>query len=361
MSDHRLSIQRGLNAGRSVYDLALDLGLSDWEVVSLGRELGLIDDGLTKADLLFLASWSKKLPRPVIADALKLPSQNIWRYQNKHRLSAVSADSISQQVAVSTFQFLIESKLKLPLDKNLPKRLSRECFSGPYYSIYSYALDEVKASRSWFSALGMLAQISYPLLYRHFQFKAGNAAEFATKDQLNEALQWSFEKMTGIDLLDHHYDEAEILMLLTEPEVGFTADELRSFYVARNHWRRWYHSFQDLKQGLARSIGILKTGDGRRRANTQTLRRVLQEHGRQADVCEVCTEGRAPEIHHIFPVADTEDFLSSQEVNASENLIVLCPLHHRLAAGFDWYRCYLDGNQSERRELLRQFLIEIPS
>jgi len=45
VSDHRLSIQRGLNAGRSVYDLALDLGLSDWEVVSLGRELGLIDDG----------------------------------------------------------------------------------------------------------------------------------------------------------------------------------------------------------------------------------------------------------------------------------------------------------------------------
>lgn len=340
-------VVKALRSGVSASGLEGDLGLPAWKILKLARKSGLLVNDYVREDLLFLADWSKYLPRKVIAHCLGLAPQVIWKLQNKHKLEAVHTN-LSEVQAIRTFQFLIEQDLALTPDLSLPREISRSHLTGAYYPVYSFALDRVKTNKQWFSALGFLAQVSYPSEFRHFQFKAGNHAGFENIDELNAALSWCFEKMTGIDLLDHEYSEREIKMFLNEPKFGFNADELRRSYLQRDFWANWYPSFAELKTGLAKSVGLLRDGDGNRRQPTKVLRSTLLEAGRKLSNCEVCGQTKVLEIHHIFPVAETHEFYGAAEVNQSENLVVLCPTHHRLAAGFDWRRCYSDGRAKTR-------------
>lgn len=346
---------KAVRSGRSPLSLEGDLDLPYWKILKLARKSGLLVNEYVREDFLFLGDWSKKLPRKVIAHCLGLTPQAVWKLQSKHKLEAVQA-VLTESQAIRTFQFLIEHDLVFSRDPSLPKKISRSHLTGAYYPIYAYALDQVKANRQWFSALGFLAQVSYPSEFRHFQFKAGNHAGFETIDELNIALSWCFEKMTGIDLLDHKYSEQEIMMFLNEPRFGFNADALRHSYLQRDFWAKWYPSFAELKTGLAKSFGLLREGGGKRRLSTKVLRSTLLEAGRKLDNCEVCGETKVLEIHHIFPVAETQELYGAAEVNQSRNLVVLCPTHHRLAAGFDWRRCYSDGRAKERLEDLITYL-----
>ena len=338
---------KAVRSGRSPVSLESDLDLPYWKILKLARESGLLVNDYVREDFLFLGDWSNKLPRKVIAQCLGLAPQAVWSLQRKHKLEAVQA-VLTESQAIRTFQFLIEHDLVFSRDLSLPKKISRSHLTGAYYPIYSYALDRIKANKQWFSALGFLAQVSYPSEFRHFQFKAGNHAGFETIDELNVALSWCFEKMTGIDLWDHKYSEPEILMFLNEPKFGFNAEALRHSYMQRDFWANWYPSFAELKSGLAKSVGLLREGDGKRRLSTKVLRSTLLDAGRRLGNCEVCGETKVLEIHHIFPVAETHELYGAAEVNQSENLVVLCPTHHRLAAGFDWRRCYSDGRANER-------------
>tara|TARA_B100000886_G_scaffold97623_1_gene64764 strand:+ start:701 stop:1822 length:1122 start_codon:yes stop_codon:yes gene_type:complete len=333
----------------------LDLSEEDFEKLLLLRNSGLLDDNASKLDFIFLAQMTDKLPRQVIAEATGMSVNKVWHYQKKHVLKSIDApESITSHVANETFRFLIEKHLKLPVDKTLPKKITRDILNGAYYSIYTHALaiiNEQGLGRRM-SALSYLACSAYPNKFRHFQFRMGNDTErFNDLEDLNLALVWSFEQMTGIDLLDNGYDENSIRMLISEPKVGFDADELRKFYIPRKAWSRFYPNFNSLKDGLISFVGVPEAPE-KYRYSTSRLREILISSGRNIAKCEICNQTENLHIHHIYPVAGAQDFFTPEYINSPDNLLVLCRNHHGFAGGFDWQSTYTSGNNNQKDELI---------
>jgi hypothetical protein len=68
-----------------------------------------------------------------------------------------------------------------------------------------------------------------------------------------------------------------------------------------------------------------------------TVKRELEENGFLMKSCEIlgCNfQGETVDIHHIFPKAHFR--MVGIDPNVKENLISLCPNHHRQARGFNW-------------------------
>ena len=332
--------------------VANTFGCKAHHVLKAARKFSLIDDSFTKHDFNFLSIYNGILTRSIVADSLGLPKQTVWKIQKRYNLIEKGASQItSMKQATTIFKYLIEEDYQIGPKYHLPDVLTKKILSGPYYELYKFVLSYVKEF-DLNSVLGVLSENTYPDRYRSFQFRdKNNSKNFKSLEELNEALLWCFEKMTGSDLVSLADKDAKIaLMNLNEPIIGFNADDLRKKYVSRREWNKFYPDFISLKRGLAEYVGI-RSSFRHRRASTSDLRKRYNFPAR----CEFCDYENNLEIHHIYPVEDTRGIISDEEINLELNLIVLCPNHHRMASKFDW-RSSLNSGPANRKKHLKEFL-----
>ena len=88
------------------------------------------------------------------------------------------------------------------------------------------------------------------------------------------------------------------------------------------------------------------------RYTTSRLREILITSGRDINKCEVCRQTENLHIHHIYPVAESQNIFLPEYINSPENLIVLCRNHHGFAGKFDWHSYYVSGQKDQRGELV---------
>ena len=72
-----------------------------------------------------------------------------------------------------------------------------------------------------------------------------------------------------------------------------------------------------------------KTKGSFNKAMRMDAKKRYQETGRPL-VCKVCGETRQVDICHIKSIEDFDDSAKIFTINGPDNLVVLCPLHHRL-------------------------------
>ncbi len=72
-----------------------------------------------------------------------------------------------------------------------------------------------------------------------------------------------------------------------------------------------------------------KTKASFNKAMRMDAKKRYQETGRPF-VCKVCGESRQIDICHIKSIEDFEDSATIDTINGPDNLVVLCPFHHRL-------------------------------
>jgi predicted restriction endonuclease len=79
-------------------------------------------------------------------------------------------------------------------------------------------------------------------------------------------------------------------------------------------------------------------GDLRKSHSTkQSFRKAIQMDAKQRYlanngqmVCKVCGESRVIDICHIKPISQFSEDTNIEEINNPDNLIALCPTHHRI-------------------------------
>jgi hypothetical protein len=342
------TILSDLRDGKEYSNIAKNCGCGTHHVLKLARQKGLLSGELTKYDFEFISNYNSTLARGVIAHCLGLNKQTIWKVQKRHNLkSNAQTKIVSMQDATRIFKFLLEEDYQLPKQFHLPN-LRKAILNGPYYELYEFGLKYIE-EHDISSVMGMLAENAYPDQYRIFQFRSKNGSKnFQKIEDLNEALLWCFEKMTTFDLISlAHKDESVALMNLNEPIIGFNADKLRTKYISRKDWNTFYPDFKALKKGLASYVGI-RSEVTRRRMSTNALRKTFN----LANNCEFCRYDKNPEIHHIYPVEDTRNLIPDEEINLEQNLIVLCPNHHRIASRFDWRSSFSSSPEKRKKHLL---------
>lgn len=342
------TILSDLRDGQEYSNIAKNHSCGTHHVLKLARQRGFLSDKLTKYDFEFISNYNSILTRGIIAYCLGLNKQTIWKIQKRHDLkSNAQTDIASMQDATRIFKFLLEEDYQLPKQLHLPC-LKKAILTGPYYELYQFGLKYIEEN-DISSVMGVLAENAYPDQYRIFQFRSKNGSkQFQKIEDLNEALLWCFERMTTFDLVSlAHKDENVALMNLNEPIIGFSADELRTKYIKRKDWNIFYPDFRALKKGLASYVGI-RSDIKRRRISTSSLKKEFNF----ANNCEFCGYNENLEIHHIYPVEDTRSVIPDKEINLEQNLIVLCPNHHRIASRFDWRSSFSRSPKDRKKDLL---------
>lgn len=349
--------KRGLTSSNFA-QIANDLNIKTHHVLRVLRQQSLTND-VQKEDIFFLAKYSHSLPRSTLAEVLGLSKTDIWKIQSKHDLEQIGTYSdLDLTKAVSVFKFLGEEDWCIKNIYELPNILDKSFLQGGYYPLYKFCLEYLRNTKQKKSILGMLSELAYPNLLRSFQFKLPNKAyHFENVGQLNEALWWSFERMTGICVDDVIHDERAALMLLNEPKCGFSAENLRNNFIGRREWNKFYKDFKQLKYGMSDYVGLSPLE--KRRHSTSQLRNELEKSVNLNSGCELCGHKKNVEIHHIVPVAKTEHLFSALEINSHENLILLCPNHHKEASAFDWNGALGAGSLSELKPKLLAYLREV--
>lgn len=336
-------------------EIAKELNLKIHHILNVLRKNSLLKKEILKEDLIFIANYSEKLPRSLIAEILNLPTQTIWRQQQKHNLKNIySSNDFNLSIAGDVFKFLIEDDWNIQNIEGIPQIINKTYLQGGYYSLYKFCLQHIKKTKEAKPVLGLLAEIAYPNKLRSFQFNLpNNTSHFKNVSQLNEALWWSFEKMTGLSLDTIANDKNSAIMFLNEPKIGFSADNLLKNYIARKEWNKFYSNFKKLKEGMATYIGL--SIKDRRRHSTRELRLELEKKINLKNGCEICKHKNNLEIHHIIPVAKTEHLFDAIEINSADNLILLCPNHHKQASRF-WFENSKKITIKNARKKLKDFL-----
>ena len=185
------------------------VGINIHHVMRVLREQAILSQEILKEDIFFLAKHSSVMPRSVIAEVLGLAKPAVWRVQKKHNLNSISTyEDLDLSKVAQSFKFMIEEDWKIKNISELPKMLDKSFLQGGYYPIYKFMLEHRRKTKQQAPIIGIMAELAYPDELRAFQFRLpNNASHFENVDQLNQALWWSFEKMTGIDIDQVIHDE----------------------------------------------------------------------------------------------------------------------------------------------------------
>lgn len=189
---------------------------------------------------------------------------------------------------------------------------------------------------------------SYPGKYKPFQFRHAKKNEYfkgrGGKKNLLNAVRWVVEKKLEIDPSQVH--------VVARNKCFLRSADLQ-FYGVGPHWYRLH--FRSKKELVAEILnlydGSQSKGPG---ATSRRLREVLGSVGRMVDQCEVpgCyyDDEYGLDVHHIVPRARQHEI--DFNIDAPENLIALCPNHHRVARTFDWRGLNLKSPNDWRGEMI---------
>jgi hypothetical protein len=260
-----------------------------------------------------------------------------------------AAGDLTLDVVGERTRWLVETVLSWELDDSLPRRISSQHFirSG-LHNVVAFATEEKEKDTRFrgFPAVAFLLCTAYPGVFQPFQFRHAKANSYFKgrngKRRYLEAVRWVLEEKLGI--------RREYLQQAASSKYFLRTADLQFYGLGPHLYVEFFPSKSVLLEELLRYWGHERTSSV---ATTARLRQTLADSGRPVNGCEVpdCTAAVSAgiEIHHIVPKATRSTRI---DLHAADNLVALCPNHHRAARDFPWEARLQEEPETRRSELL---------
>ena len=316
--------------------LAEKFSMTVLELTSLLRQKGIVTD-IQPWELEYINENIDRIPASEIEKELSLTHNqlSLILYNVLGKKRRKSANEMSLTDATSRTKWLIEEKLHFDVDDFLPRNIQRKHFlDSDLYECLRFAETEKKKDSIYknFTAIAFLVCQTYPHKFRPFQFSGSKTNEYfrgpGGRKNLINAARWVIEKK-----MEH---KPELLAEISKNKYFFRSKDLQFFGIG-SHWFRIHFSSRDkFVSAILKEYQIVM--DKSKGGTTRKLREILTESGRHLEKCEVpgCyfDDEFGVDIHHIVPRSASNQVRI--DINCIENLVVLCPNHHRIAEKFDW-------------------------
>lgn len=315
--------------------LAERFSLTLIELTSLLRQKGITTD-IQPFELQFIEDNIDRMPPSEIQGQLSLTntqfSQILRKVLGKKQRKPLPEMSLPE--AAKKTQWLIEEKLWLAVDDFLPRKITNYHFNdNGLYGCIRFAETTKKEDYLYrhFPAVAFLVCHTYPHKFKPFQFRHAKSCEYfkgrGGRKNLINAARWIIEKKMGY--------KPESLPIICRNKYFLRKNDLRFFGIGSHWFRQHFSSRVDFIAAVLNEYQVILANV---RGNTKGLRQLLSEAGRPPVNCEVpdCyfDDEFGLDIHHIVPVSASKQI--HIDINRAENLVSLCPNHHRLAGKFDW-------------------------
>lgn len=325
------------------------------ELSSELRKKGILEE-IQPHEIQFIKNFLEKMPASEIQKRLSLSSSQFSQIL-QHKLGAQRrkpAEDITLDEAISKTKWLIETRLKLDVDDFLPRKISGDAFfKADLYACIKFANKE-KEKDSHFSSFPSVAYLvckAYPGLFEPFQFKhSKNMTYFLGKSgrkNILNAITWVLEKKMNVNLAD--------IKLLAKNKYFLRTRDLAFYGISPHYYRKHFPQKADLIDALVLHV----SGSSHYKNTMISVKKSLAETGHSIDTCEIegCSyKGHAVDLHHIFPKARIGRI--GIDPNVPDNLIALCPNHHRVAHTFNWKALKKSNIRKWKSELISFILVK---
>ena len=315
--------------------LAEKFSMTLLELTSLLRRKGIVTD-IQPSELEYISENIDRMPASEIREKLSLTesqfSQIVVKVLGKKRRKSLAQMSLPE-VTTKT-RWLIEEKLHFDVDDFLPRKLANKHFmDNDLYDCIRFAEIEKKKDSlyKYFTAIAFLVCQAYPHTFRPFQFRHAKTNEYfggpGGRKNLINAARWVIEKKMG--------HRPEFLSVISRSKYFLRLSDLQFFGIGSHQFRIHFSSRDGFVSAILKEYQVVLN---KSQGGTTKLRKILTESDRRPEKCEVpgCyfDDEFGVDIHHIVPRSASNQV--KIDINCIENLIVLCPNHHRIAAKFDW-------------------------
>jgi hypothetical protein len=314
--------------------LANKYQLSEIEFIKILRQRNIVTE-IQPIELQYIKDNINGLPANVIQDNLGLTSTQFAQICQKvlkvKRVKSLAEWTLEE--AISKTKWLIEEKLQITVDDFLPRKLRISHFmENNLYGCLKVANHYKKNDGYYqhFPAVAFLVCHSYPDIYRPFQFSYSKTNQYfrgqAGRKNLINAIRWVLEKKMGFKI--------ENLAILKDNKYFIRQSDLQ-FYGVGSHW--YVEHFRNKRELISELSKIYKMEEDSSTGHTKYLRQQLINANIPVDKCYIknCyyNDEYGVEIHHIIQ----RSFRNMVKVNihSVENLIPLCPNHHKKAKNYD--------------------------
>ena len=320
------------------------------ELTSLLRNKGISKD-IKPEELQYISENIDRMAPDEIRNKLSLTptqfSQILEKTLGKKQRKPLAEMSLSE--VIDKTKWLIETKLNFKVDDRLPRNITQKHFSdnGLYNCIRFAETEKKKDSALYrhFTATAFLVCHAYPDKFRPFQFKHAKTNEYfkgpGGKKNLINAAKWVIEEKK-------HYNP-EFLSDISSNKYFLRSSDLQFYGIGIHQFKIHFKSVEGFISAILKEYSIIS--NNARRGHTKELRNALSISGNAPDICEVTgCEWKPPELHHIIPVSASNRI--KFDINCVENIISLCPNHHKVAGKFDWERLNLKEPNTWRETIL---------
>lgn len=304
------------------------LGIEPIDVSRILRRARVATD-VQPHELSYIVAKVDVMPARAIAEYLGLSPSQLDQILRRHDIRK-KAEGMTLQRCVASTRWLIETRLKLPVDDRLPRLITNEHFTdNKLNAVVEFATEsKVKCPTArHFSACAFLVDQAYPGRFQPWQFRHSKQNQYfvgkAAHRNFLSALMWLIEKKHGVT--------PEALPYAMSNRSFLSTRTLQDFGLGPNWWRPLWPSKEEMLEALAKHAGVAPAGLGERtvaRDRTQ-----LRAAGIDPGCCAVpgCTSTgvRNIEIHHI--VRRATRIVGHFDLRAVENLVPLCRRHHGIA------------------------------
>ena len=327
------------------------------ELTSLLRRKGIVTE-IQPSELEYISENVDRMPASAIREELSLTesqfSQIVEKVLGKKRRKSLAEISLSE--ATEKTRWLIEEKLHFDVNDFLPRELANKHFvDNDLYDCIRFAETEKKNDSLYkhFTGIAFLVCQAYPRTFRPFQFRHAKTNEYfrgpSGRKNLINAARWVIEKKMGL--------RPEFLQVTGRNKYFLRSADLQFFGIGRHQFKTHFSSRDEFVSAILKEYQV---APNKSRSGTTELREILTESGRRLENCEVLgcyfDDEFGLDIHHIIPVSASNQV--SIDINCIENLIVLCPNHHRIAGKFDWKKNLNSRNCKTWIETILRFIGE---
>ena len=305
------------------------------ELTSLLRRKGIVTD-IQPNELEYISENIDRMPASEIRDKLSLTesqfSQIVEKVLGKKRRKSLAEISLSE--VTEKTRWLIEEKFYFDVDNFLPRELTNKHFvDNDLYDCIRFAETEKKNDSRYkhFTAVAFLVCQAYPHTFQPFQFRHSKTNEYFTgssgRKNLINAARWVIEKKMG--------HRPESLPVISRSKYFLRSKDLQFFGIGSHQFKTHFSTRDEFVSAILKEYRLVLN---KSQGGTTELRKILAESDRCPEKCEVTgcyyDDAFGVDIHHIVPRAASNQ--EKIDINCIENLIVLCPNHHRIAEKFDW-------------------------
>ena len=337
--------------------LAAEFSMTQLELTALLRQKGIMTD-IQPNELEYINENIDRMPASELEKELSLTSNqlSLILYNVLGKKRRKSANEMSLTDATSRTKWLIEEKLHFDVDNFLPRNIQRQHFiDNDLYDCLRFAETEKKKDSIYknFTAIAFLVCQTYPHKFRPFQFSGSKTNEYfkgpGGRKNLINAARWVIEKK-----MEH---KPEFLPVISKNKYFLRSKDLQFFGIGSHQFRIHFSSHNEFVSAILKEYQVVLNES---KGGTAKLREILTESGRHPRKCEVpgCyfNDEFGVEIHHIVPRAAANQV--NININCIENLVVLCPNHHRIAEKNDWKNDLNLGDCRTWMETILQFISE---